>query len=376
MSSLHPQTDSTALTLSAETSPDNRLGVNNDKDALALFLRRAERRSAETLRRYTRELIRFTAFIRKALNKGYPAITLADVEIYIAFLHDPWTEWKQPGINKEMPEKIYFPYAVTPGKSTDQIVAVLNSFFNYLHATGYSVGNPFSAFNRSGEKYAKGHGESRYFFRDEWEVVLDSIKDYPQKTEREALEKSRLTYIFTLTYGAALRESELASHTCKDIRPDKNSELTLYLQGKGRRLRQLPLTPDMFQAINNYRKLHGAGAFFPDDFPLAPALRPVTMDTSGNRRFRSVKARQIRTWFNQFMLYCAGKVNDTDLAERLKQKSFHSLRHTALSHLAKQMDIEDLAVFAGHESITTTQQYYTPERERLRELTKDHQLYK
>ncbi|MCY4328988.1 MAG: tyrosine-type recombinase/integrase, partial [Endozoicomonadaceae bacterium] len=195
--------------------------------------------------------------------------------------------------------------------------------------------------------------------------------------ERQSMEKARLNYIFALTYGAALRESELASHTCKAIRPDKNSELTLYLLGKGRRLRQLPVTPDMFQAINTYRTFHGAGSFTADDFPLAPALRPVKVAATGHQVFRSIKVRQIRTWFSQFMAYCADQViaSNADLANRLEQKSFHSLRHTALSHLAKQMDIEDLSVFAGHESITTTQQYYTPERERLRALTKDHQLH-
>ena len=367
---------STASDIGSFSGINNRLGVNNDKDALALFLRRAERRSDETLRRYTRELVRFTAFSRKEMNKGYAQITLADVEIYVDFIQAPWTLWQQPGINLDNPDKVYFPKAIKPGKSTDQIIAVLNSFFNYLHTTGYSAGNPFSAFDKSGEKHARGHGELRYFFKDEWSIVLNCIHEYPENTERQAQEKARIHYIFSLAYGAALRESELAKHSCEDIRPDKSNEMTLYIYGKGRRLRQLPVTPDMLRAINNYRKFHDAGSFASDGFPLAPQLQPVKYDAHANLSYKSISARQIRKWFSQFMQHCAGSISheNPELAERLLQKSFHSLRHTALSHLAQRMDIEDLSIFAGHESITTTQQYYTPERQRLRELTQQHRL--
>jgi len=376
-----PSALTSSSTLGYETpslSKHNRLGVDSDQDALALFLRRAERRSQETLRRYTRELVRFTAFARKELNKGYQHITLADVEIYVSFLHAPWPSWQETGMNKENPKKIYFPNAIKPGKSTDQIITVLSSFFNYLHITGYNIGNPFGAFDKSGEKHAKGHGYTRYFFKDEWEVVLNNLNHYPEDTERQHLEKLRLNYIFTVAYGAALRESELSSHTCKNILPDKDGNLTLYIHGKGRKIRQLPVTPDMLYAINFYRQQHDFGVLTTDGFPLAPQLQPYRDMPDGKRQFKSMGTRQIRKWFSQFINYCADSVlyQNQELAERLRQKSFHSLRHTALSHLAQQMDIEDLSIFAGHESITTTQQYYTPERERLRELTQHHQLHK
>ncbi len=355
----------------------NRLGVDNDQDALALFLRRAGRRSHETLRRYTRELVRFTAFARKELNKGYRQITLADVEIYVDFLHKPWPAWKKPGINKELPEKVYFPNHTKQGKSTDQIITVLNSFFNYIHTTGYSSGNPFSAFDKSGEKHARGHGHLPFFFKDEWDIVLKCISHYPVNTEMLILEKARIHYIFSLTYGGALRESELTNHSCLDIRPDKDGQLTLYIRGKGRKLRQLPVTPDMHYAINLFREFHKAGNICADKFPLAPQLKPIKWLQDGSIEFKSMGARGIRKWFSQFMQYCSSTVEDNtdNLAERLLTKTFHSLRHTALSHLAQRMDIEDLAIFAGHESITTTQQYYTPEKERLRELTQHHKLH-
>ncbi len=364
--------------LPAQDEPINQLGVNNDKDALSLFLRRAQRRSSETLRRYTRELVRFTVFMHRALHKQYRQITLLDVEIYVQFIQNPSTEWMEPGISSDKPHLIYFPKAIKPGKSTDQLITVLSSFFNYLHTTGYNTGNPFSAFDKSGEKFARGHGDPHFFFIDEWTFLLAQIKHYPSHSKRLLFEKARLHYIFSITYGAGLRESELSNHTCHDIRPDSSGYLILHLTGKGRKLRQLPVTPDMLKAINQYRTLHQVGEFKPDSFPLAPTLYPVKQDAEGQTIFKSMKTRQIRHWFLKFMQHCsheAHRQDQPDLAERLLKKSFHSLRHTTLSHLAGELEMKDLSVFAGHESILTTQQYYTPEKDKLRNVVTNHRLY-
>lgn len=351
----------------------NRLGVSSDKEALGLFLRRAARRSDETLRRYTRELIRFTAFIRKEQLKDYDAITIADIESYVHFIQAPWPHWRTAGIDHNNPNKVYFPNPIKPGKSTDQIITVLSSFFSYLHTTGYIQGNPVSGFDKTGEKFARGHAEPRYFFQDEWRAFLDAMSAYPEKSKRQKQEKARIHYVIAITYGAALRQSELAQHSCRDIRTDNQGDLTLHIHGKGRRLRVLPLNKPMLQAIIRYRQFHGLSHFARDGFPLAPLLCPAKTASDNDR---AMTPRQIRKWFSQFMVHCARGVesDNKDLADRLRGKTFHSLRHTALSHLAKVMDIEDLAIFAGHESITTTQQYYTPEKHRLKQLTRDHGL--
>ncbi len=363
---------SSRLVTSASASNANKLGVNSDQEALSLFLRRAARRSSETLRRYTRELVRFTIFLRRERLKGYGECTIADIEAYVSFLHNPWPHWQKPGMDKSNPDKIFFPSAIHPGKSTDQIITVLNSFFSYLQATGYLTGNPVHGFDKSGEKHARGHGETRFFYADEWQVIVRAIEEYPQQSRAQRMEKARLKYIFSLAYGLGLRQSELTCHSCEDIRQDSYGKLTLFIYGKGRRLRQLPINDHTLQAIIEYRTLHRQEPFTRDSFPLAPCLYPVKK----NGEYKSMGPRQVRKWFSGFMQHCANLVIDEtpELAQQLLSKSFHSLRHTTLSHLAKNMDIEDLALFAGHEAITTTQQYYTPEKERLRDLTKAHGL--
>ena len=367
----------------SESVTSDILGVSSDKEALALFLKKVSRRSSETLRRYTRELVRFTAFINKELNKKYRQLTIADIEIYIQFIQAPPVAWQQVGIDTSNPKRIFFPNAIKPGKSTDQIIMVLSSFFSFLHTAGYTQGNPTVAISKTGEKIARGHKEPKFFFEDEWQCILDSLYTMPTYSLKEQAEKERTHFIMTITYGCALRQSELVDHTCNDIKPDYQSDLMLHIRGKGRRLRILPVTADMMKAIKRYRNFHNMSTEFAhDNFSLSPKLYPVKTNQSKNNNvnseyfFHNMRSRSIRLWFDGFIAMCARNAEKTNhnLAKRLRGKSFHSIRHTALSHLATQMSIEDLSIFAGHESITTTQQYYTPEKNRLKQLTATHSL--
>ena len=166
----------------------------------------------------------------------------------------------------------------------------------------------------------------------------------------------------------ALRESEITSHNCSDIHPDGEGGLYLSVLGKGRKRRHLPINQNLYEKINNYRRLHGLDDVRNDKFPLAPRLRKQQGSIT------ALSSRGLRFWWQSFMSYCASKSEDSLLAERLREIPFHSLRHTALTHLARNMDIEDLAIFAGHDSINTTSQYYHAEASRLRSLTAQHGL--
>ncbi len=73
------------------------------------------------------------------------------------------------------------------------------------------------------------------------------------------------------------------------------------------------------------------------------------------------------------MTYCQEKAEPA-IRDRLECLPFHTVRHTALTHLAQKMDIEDLAIFAGHDSINTTSQYYHAEAARLKMMAADHHI--
>lgn len=347
---------------------DNMMGANNDSDALTLFLNKAGARSSETRRRYERDTLRFTAYIYKELGISYQQVRLKHLQLYLHFIQNLPDNWLAPGILPGQPERVLFKSAISEGKSTDQVIDVLSTFFTFLERNRYTQGNPAASLVRSGEKQAKGTSVIRYFHETEWTFVKQCLNAMPTDTPKQVNEAARTRYMLTLAYSLALRESEMTQHTCKDIHFDNEGSPYLSVLGKGRKRRHLPLNDEVIQRIQEYQALHGVQQSFNNTFPLAPRTR------KSQGELKNLSARGLRFWWQGFMNDCAKQTEDALLQTRLKEMPFHSLRHTALTHLARKMDIEDLAIFAGHDSINTTSQYYHTEAKRLRTLTAEHSL--
>ncbi len=133
---------------------------------------------------------------------------------------------------------------------------------------------------------------------------------------------------------------------------------------KEKKRRHLPINKNLQNTIAEYRAAHGLSGIYGDDFPLAPRLR------RSKGSITPLSSRGLRFFWQSLMQDCALKSDDHLLSNRLCEIPFHSLRHTALTHLARSMDIEDLAIFAGHDSINTTSQYYHAEAERTSNLNR------
>ncbi|WP_422465389.1 MULTISPECIES: tyrosine-type recombinase/integrase [unclassified Endozoicomonas] len=346
---------------------DNMMGAGNDGEAMVLFLNKSGARSEETLRRYEREITRLTAFLYFELGIGYKYVRLKHLQAYVGFIQNLPPRWLMPGILPGQPERIMFRSPIKPGKSTDQVIDVLSSFFSFLEKNRYTAGNPAASLIRSGEKVARGNTIIRYFYDNEWQFIKECLASLPMGTERERMESARTRLILSLSYGLALRESELTGHTCSDIHPDNDNGFYLSVLGKGRKRRQVPLNRVLQQQIIEYRRMNGFSGLYGDPFPLAPKTRK----TGG--LITPLSARGLRFWWRSFMENCQSKASP-DIRHRLQGLPFHTLRHTALTHLARTMDIEDLAIFAGHDSINTTSQYYHAEASRLKKMAADHHI--
>ncbi|MGI9276563.1 MAG: tyrosine-type recombinase/integrase [Endozoicomonas sp.] len=347
---------------------DNMMGANNDSEALTLFLNKSGARSSETRRRYEREIIRFTAFIYQELGVDYRGTRLKHLQTYLHFIQNLPEHWLSPGILPGQPERVLFRESIKEGKSTDQVIDVLSTFFSFLERNRYTQGNPAASLVRTGEKKARGNSVVRFFHDSEWHHVKSCLNNMPLDTQKQVNEAARTRYMLTTSYSLALRASELTGHSCNDIHPDGEDGLFLSVLGKGRKRRKLPLNSGLQSCIMDYRRFHGLTGLAGDGFPLAPRTRK----SAG--QLTALTARGLRFWWQGFMTYCAMQTNDEVLARRLSEMPLHSLRHTALTHLARKMDIEDLAIFAGHDSINTTSQYYHTEAKRLKSLTAEHLL--
>ena len=346
---------------------DNMMGASHDGEAMMLFLNKSGARSEETLRRYEREITRLTVFLYFELGIGYKDVRLKHLQTYVNFIQDLPARWLMPGVLPGQPDRIMFRSSIKSGKSTDQVIDVLSSFFAFLEKNRYTSGNPAASLIRSGEKVARGNTIIRYFYDNEWEFIKECLENLPKSTLRDRLESARTRLILSLSYGLALRESELTGHTCSDIHPDNDNGFYLSVLGKGRKRRQVPLNKVLQQQITEYRHMNGFSGLYGDSFPLAPKTRK----TKG--MIASLSTRGLRYWWRSFMDDCQGKASP-DIRHRLQGLPFHTLRHTALTHLARKMDIEDLAIFAGHDSINTTSQYYHAEASRLKKMAADHHL--
>ena len=358
---------SSGLPLDYPAQADNMIGASSDGDALALFLNKSGSRSPETLRRYERETTRLTAFLYLELGIGYRDVRLKHLQAYLHFIQNLPARWLMAGVLPGQPARIMFRAPIKPGKSTDQIIDVLSSFFSFLEKNRYILGNPTASLVRSGEKVARGNTIIRYFYDKEWAFIRECLANLPSSTDRERLESGRTRYILSLSYALALRESELTGHSCLDIYPDNDDGYYLSVLGKGRKRRRVPINHALQEMMIDYRRINGYSGLYGDSFPLAPKIRQ-----SGGQ-LAPLTARGLRYWWQSFISYCQDQA-DPAMRQRLQGLPFHALRHTALTHLARKMDIEDLAIFAGHDSINTTSQYYHAEASRLKKMAADHHI--
>jgi len=135
---------------------------------------------------------------------------------------------------------------------------------------------------------------------------------------------------FSVAYGGGLRASEVTHLKVSDI--DSDRMLIRIEQGKGRKDRQVMLSPNLLALLRDfYREARPQGWMFP-----------------GRNRINPIS-----TWqFNRaFGVAC-------DFAKIQKQVSPHTLRHSFATHLLESgTDIRIIQVLLGHAKLETTTVY-------------------
>ena len=135
---------------------------------------------------------------------------------------------------------------------------------------------------------------------------------------------------FSVAYGGGLRASEVTHLKVVDI--DSDRMLIRIEQGKGRKDRQVMLSPNLLGLLRDYyREARPRGWMFP-----------------GRNRIDPISTRQ----FNRaFAVAC-------DFAEIKKQVSPHTLRHSFATHLLEgRTDIRVIQLLLGHAKLETTTVY-------------------
>ena len=154
--------------------------------------------------------------------------------------------------------------------------------------------------------------------------------------------------ITMVMYGSGLRISEALSITNDSMLTSQNK---LRIKGKGNKLREVPLLPNVAEAIASYRKL----------CPYLPeANDPIFFGQRGKPLDPAVFQKQFRTLRREIGL-------PEDVTP-------HALRHSFATHLlGSGANLRDIQELLGHENLSTTQRYTDVDSARLlKEYKKSH----
>ena len=166
--------------------------------------------------------------------------------------------------------------------------------------------------------------------KDEVQALLDAPDQATRAGRRDRV-------LLTTIYNTGARVSEALGLNVADVQLDRTPRLLLH--GKGRKERTIPLWRGTARTLTAWiRELAAA----PGD-PLFP-------NRQGARLTRSGVARRLAL--------AVGSAAQTCPALRGRRISPHTLRHTTAMHLLESgTDITVIAMWLGHESITTTHGY-------------------
>lgn len=140
-----------------------------------------------------------------------------------------------------------------------------------------------------------------------------------------------------LAVQTGLRISELTALTCTDVVLGRGAHV--HCVGKGRKRRRTPLLPSTVATLRVWLAERGG-----------PASGPLFPTATGRALSRDAVERRITHYLTIARQQCASLAS--------KRVTAHTLRHTAAMRLLLSgVDITVIALWLGHEQITTTQIY-------------------
>jgi integrase len=216
-----------------------------------------------------------------------------------------------------------------------QRITAIRLFFDHLVEEGVVVRNPVvrGSLGRSGRRGARGLVPR--FKRlpwipsdEEWRSFLGVARD----------EGIRNRCMLALAYDTGLRREELCQVACGDIEPAHRLVSVRAETTKGRADRIVPYSATTGALLRDYLAHRRS---------LSRERGPLFLSESRRNRGAAIT---MWTW--------SKVVKRLGRAAKLPRFSTHTLRHLCLTDLARAgWDIHEIAAFAGHKQLDTTQQY-------------------
>jgi site-specific recombinase XerD len=371
-----------------------RLAASDDREAILVWLAvkgpppEVGARLTHTQLAYRKEAERFLLWITLERGSALSSATVEDCAAYRDFLLAPPLRWCGPRAIPRWQAGWRPLEGPLSARSCSYALAVLNNLFGFLVQQGYLVGNPWRAVTPP-KRRPSGPDIGRGLTEAQWAHVRKTLAGLPA-----GLAAQRLQLAVSLLHATGLRLAELLAATTDDLRWENWAEdgesrrggWWLTVQGKGAKLREVPVPPAWVAQLATYlaaRGYVGDVAQLPAIPLFGPARRgppPVgnrgvpdraSSPGSPGRSGGGVSASAFHRQLKRFLGTCADSLAQTEpaAAVRLRRASAHWMRHTHISHaLAAGVPVEVVQQNVGHASLDTTTCYVRTEHARRQRL--------
>ena len=304
-----------------------------------------------------KEAERFVLWAQSMRGKCLREIVFDDASSYAVFLSDPQPSsmWicatKYPRWHPE-----WRPFAGPLSASSRRLaITQLGGLYNWMVELGFCAENPFRLVQKPELIHAT--------------VITHQVPLTGIQLMLEAAGKSTNTkkaardrFMIALFYLTGLRTFEAVNANMGSIRISSETERWLQVIGRKNKLRNVPITSQLYFELAQYRTAFGLT-------PLIPENDQTPLLLAANSRLKRAHNSTVLKTMKTIMKRAAALARDRelpDLSLKMESASTHWLRHSCFSHLAtKTGNLVLVNTLAGNSSLESISRYIPIEDQML-----------
>lgn len=315
------------------TRPELMTEGRSDADVVASWLTTRASRSKNTHDRYAREARYLMQYLRTH-GLGLSDVTIDAVHVYEADL--------ARGLPGRQPQS---------SRARDSLFSVLSSLFNHAQALGHVRTNPITM-----RAKAAPDGDT-YSVRALGESQLEAISKYLRTLDPEASRTRRLQFVLSWGFIQVPRVSEMVRSRMQDIYLAREGNRRVWywrMHRKGGRPADVPVLPDAIEQLRIYRLSLGLS-----DYPRPDQDDGYLVWPLQGRSKAPLHRGTVSDELSVFFKAVADRMDDSVMADHLRQATTHWLRHSGATHLLDSgVSVRYVSRLLDHSSINVTTRFY------------------
>lgn len=348
--------------------------------------------SADTFNAYRREVDRFLLWCWHVRKSHLPEIKRNDIENYLDFIKNPPLDWRgterkrrfidDTGLRIPNPEWKPFVAHTTKsahraGQTIDEkqwsqsqsalksTIAILRTFFEFLLNEEFINRNPVAQIKSRSRKAASSQRKTTIKRLNNQQITAlhQALDDMKISLGEEQYERMR--FMLACLTAMYLRISEIASsgdrqpvhgdfyYKTHTVASKQEKTWWFRVLGKGNKLRDIPVSDDLLEALKRYRTQMGLS-------PLPAIGESLALFLKAKGKGGLTSTRHVRSLLQSLFDQAAEKLRLADHpedADGLYACTVHWLRHTGISEDVQHRPLSHVRDGAGHASIATTGVY-------------------